>query len=119
MSADLRYLYRLNVLKGSGRKAAVPGYMVGGKTGTAQKVVNGRYSNTARLNSFLAAFPIDDPQYVVLVMLDDPQRAKDGGGTTAGWNTAPTAGAVIRRSAALLGVEPRKDVGVNTLLVSN
>ncbi len=119
VSTDLRYLLRLNVLKGSGRRAAVPGYMVGGKTGTAQKVVNGRYSDTARLNSFLAAFPIDDPQYVVLVMLDDPQRAKEGGGTTAGSNAAPTVGAIIRRSAALLGVEPRKDEGVESLLVSN
>ncbi len=119
VSQDLRYLFRLNVLKGSGRNAAVPGYMVGGKTGTAQKVVNGRYSNTQRLNSFLAAFPIDNPQYVVLVVLDDPQRAKEGGGTTAGSNAAPTVGAVIRRSAALLGVEPRKDEGVEALLVSN
>ncbi len=119
VSRDLRYLFRLNVEKGSGRRAAVPGYMVGGKTGTAQKVVNGRYSDTARLNSFLAAFPIDDPQYVVLVVLDDPQRAKEGGGTTAGSNAAPTVGAVIRRSAALLGVEPRKDDGVEALLVSN
>ncbi len=119
VSADLRYLFRLNVLKGSGRQARVPGYMVGGKTGTAQKVVNGRYSDTARLNSFLAAFPIDDPQYVVLVMLDDPQRAKEGGGTTAGSNAAPTVAAIIRRSAALLGVEPRKDDGVESLLVSN
>jgi cell division protein FtsI (penicillin-binding protein 3) len=119
VSRDLRYLLRLNVEKGSGRRAAVPGYMVGGKTGTAQKVVNGRYSDTARLNSFLAAFPIDDPQYVVLVVLDDPQAAKEGGGTTAGSNAAPTAGAIIRRSAALLGVEPRKDDGVEALLVSN
>ncbi len=119
VSRDLRYLFRLNVEKGSGRRAAVPGYMVGGKTGTAQKVVNGRYSDTARLNSFLAAFPIDDPQFVVLVVLDDPQRAKEGGGTTAGSNAAPTVGAVIRRSAALLGVEPRKDDGVEALLVSN
>jgi cell division protein FtsI (penicillin-binding protein 3) len=119
VSRDLRYLFRLNVLKGSGRQAAVPGYMVGGKTGTAQKVVNGRYSDTQRLNSFLAAFPIDDPQYVVLVMLDDPQRAKEGGGTTAGSNAAPTVGAIVRRSAALLGIEPRKDDGVQALLVSN
>ena len=119
VSRDLRYLLRLNVEKGSGRRAAVPGYLVGGKTGTAQKVVNGRYSDTARLNSFFAAFPIDDPQYVVLVVLDDPQAAKEGGGTTAGSNAAPTVGAVIRRSAALLGVEPRRDDGVEALLVSN
>ena len=118
-AGDLRYLFRLNVLKGSGRQAAVPGYMVGGKTGTAEKVVNGRYSDTQRLNSFLAAFPIDDPQYVVLVVLDDPQRAKEGGGTTAGSNAAPTVGrghpplggaargraAQGRRGSSLAGVE--------------
>ena len=119
VSQQLRYLFRLNVDQGSGKRAAVPGYMVGGKTGTAQKVINGRYSDTARLNSFLAAFPIDDPKFVVLVVLDDPQAAKEGGGTTAGSNAAPTVGAVIRRSAALLGIEPRKDDGVAALLVSN
>ena len=80
VSDELRYLFRLNVEKGSGRNADVPGYMVGGKTGTAQKVVNGRYSDNHRLNSFLAAFPIDDPQYVVLVVLDDPQAEKAGRG---------------------------------------
>jgi cell division protein FtsI (penicillin-binding protein 3) len=115
----LRYLFRLNVESGSGRAADVPGYMVGGKTGTAEKVVNGRYSANKRLNSFLAAFPIDKPDYVVLVVLDDPQAAKTGGGTTAGSNAAPTVAAIIRRSAALLGVEPRNDDLLSAQLVSN
>jgi cell division protein FtsI (penicillin-binding protein 3) len=114
----LRYLFRLNVEKGSGKSADVPGYMVGGKTGTAEKVVNGRYSGNHRLNSFLAAFPIDNPQYAVLVVLDDPQAEKQGGGTTAGSNAAPVVGAVIRRTAALLGVEPRNDSQLSALLVS-
>jgi cell division protein FtsI (penicillin-binding protein 3) len=118
-SDQLRYLLRLNVEKGSGRRADVPGYMVGGKTGTAEKVENGRYSATKRLNSFLAAFPIDDPRYVVLVVLDEPKAAKEGGGTTAASNAAPTVSAVIRRSAALLGVEPRAEDGIAALLVSN
>jgi cell division protein FtsI (penicillin-binding protein 3) len=118
-SAQLRYLFRLNVEKGSGKSAEVPGYMVGGKTGTAQKVVDKRYSDNHRLNSFLAAFPIDDPRYVVLVVLDDPQPEKPGAGATAGSNAAPTVGAIIRRSAALLGVEPRYDNGMTPLLVSN
>ena len=118
-SDQLRYLFRLNVEKGSGRQADVPGYMVGGKTGTAEKVENGRYSANKRLNSFLAAFPIDDPQYAVLVVLDDPQAEKQGGGTTAGSNAAPTVAAIIRRSAALLGVEPRNDDALSALLVSN
>jgi cell division protein FtsI (penicillin-binding protein 3) len=118
-SEKLRYLFRLNVEKGSGKSAEVPGYMVGGKTGTAQKVIDKRYSDNHRLNSFLAAFPIDDPRYVVLVVLDDPQPEKPGAGATAGSNAAPTVGAIIRRSAALLGVEPRYDNGMTPLLVSN
>jgi len=118
-SDQLRYLFRLNVEKGSGRRADVPGYMVGGKTGTAEKVENGRYSANKRLNSFLAAFPIDNPQYAVLVVLDDPQAEKQGGGTTAGSNAAPLVAAIIRRSAALLGVEPRNDNELSALLVSN
>jgi cell division protein FtsI (penicillin-binding protein 3) len=118
-SAQMRYLLRLNVEEGSGRQAAVPGYMVGGKTGTAEKVENGRYSANKRLNSFLAAFPMDDPQYAVLVVLDEPKAAKEGGGTTAGSNAAPTVGAIIRRAAALLGVEPRNDDELSAVLVSN
>src|SRR5262249_9519739 len=82
-SAQLRYLFSLNVEKGSGTRAAVPGYLVGGKTGTAEKVEGGRYSGTKRLNSFLAAFPMDDPQYAVLVVLDEPKPEKDGSAATA------------------------------------
>jgi cell division protein FtsI (penicillin-binding protein 3) len=118
VSDQLRYLFRLNVEEGSGKAAEVPGYMVGGKTGTAEKVENGRYSADKRLNSFLAAFPIDEPRYVVLVVLDDPQAA-DGGGTTAGSNAAPAVGAIIRRAAALLGVEPRRQNLAAAELVSN
>jgi len=118
-SDQLRYLFRLNVEKGSGKAADVPGYMVGGKTGTAQKVIDRHYSNNHRINSFLAAFPIDNPQYVVLVVLDDPQAEKQGAGTTAGSNAAPAVGEIIRRSAALLGVEPRTDKDLGDLLASN
>lgn len=118
----MRYLLRLNVEKGSGRRAEADGYRVGGKTGTAEKVEDGRYSASKRLNSFLAAFPMDDPKYVVLVVLDEPKPEKEGLGATAGSNAAPTVGAVIRRSAALLGVEPREieKVGkIGPLLASN
>ncbi len=118
-SEQMRYLFALNVEKGSGRRAAVPGYNVGGKTGTAEKIENGRYANDKRLNSFLAAFPMDDPQYVVLVTLDEPKSEKEGMGATAGLNAAPTAGAVIRRSAALLGVKPRTVAPDGVVLVSN
>ena len=71
----MRYLYRLNAEKGSGKQAEVPGYRVGGKTGTAEKVVNGRYSADKRFNAFLAAFPMDDPQFIVL---SDHRRAEAG-----------------------------------------
>ncbi len=106
-SATLRYLFRLNATEGSASKADVVGYRVGGKTGTAEKVVNGRYSKERRLASFIGAFPMDDPQYLVLVMLDEPKATKDTYGfATAGWNAVPTAGKIIERIAPMLGVEP-------------
>jgi len=118
-SAAMRYLLQTNVEKGGGTRAAVPGYLVGGKTGTAEKVENGRYVGNKRLNSFLAAFPMDDPQYVVLVTLDEPKPEKEGSAATAGLNAAPTVAAVIRRSAALLGVKPRTIDQNGIVLVSN
>ena len=105
-SDKMRYLFRLNAEKGSGKRADVEGYYVGGKTGTAEKVVNGRYSSSKRFNAFLAAFPINDPQYVVLTIIDEPQPAKGQVAATAGLNAAPTAGAIIRRVAPLLGMKP-------------
>ncbi|MGE0612892.1 MAG: peptidoglycan D,D-transpeptidase FtsI family protein, partial [Hyphomicrobiales bacterium] len=106
-SDQVRYLMRLNVTNGSGRRAEAEGYRVGGKTGTAEKVVNGRYSKSARLNSFLATFPVDAPEYVVFVMLDEPQAVEETGGeATAGLNAAPTVRRIIERSAPLLGVLP-------------
>ncbi|MDN5927966.1 MAG: penicillin-binding protein 2 [Hyphomicrobiales bacterium] len=116
-SAEMRYLMRLNVEKGSGRQAAVPGFLVGGKTGTADKVVNGRYAHNKNFDAFLAAFPIDDPQYVVLVILDEP-KPYGGWPATAGANCAPTAGAIIRRIAPMLGVEPEFGHDTQALLVS-
>ena len=117
-SASMRYLMRLNVKKGSGRRAAVPGFRVGGKTGTAEKVVNGRYSSSVRFNAFLSAFPIEDPEYVVLVIIDEPKPAEGQRSATAGLNAAPTVKAIIRRCAALLGVRPSFGEGDDALLVS-
>jgi cell division protein FtsI (penicillin-binding protein 3) len=102
----MRYLYRLNAEKGSGKRAQVPGYRVGGKTGTAEKVVNGRYASDKRFNAFVAAFPMDDPQYIVLTIVDEPKPEKPGMGATAGSNAAVIAANVIRRSAQMLGVKP-------------
>ena len=106
-SDEMRILMRDNVMEGSGRRAEVEGFRVGGKTGTAEKVVNGRYSNSVRFNAFLAAFPVDDPQYVVLVIIDEPKPEEGKHSATAGLNAAPMVGAIIRRSAAFLGVEPK------------
>ncbi len=109
-SRKLRYLYRLNVVKGTARKAKAEGYAVGGKTGTAEKVVGGRYSKQHRFNSFLGAFPMDDPRYVLVVSIDEPQPLKETFGyATSGWNAVPTAGKVVSRIAPLLGIRPRKD----------
>ena len=115
---NMRYLFRANVVSGSGSRANVPGFAVGGKTGTAEKVVNGRYAKNVRFNAFLASFPVDDPQYVVLAIVDEPKKAKEGCGVTAGCNAGVLAGNIIRRAGALLGVKPRFGKDGNALLVS-
>ena len=110
-SDKMRYLFRLNGEKGTAKKADVEGFYVGGKTGTSEKVVGGRYSKTKLLNTFTAVLPMDKPRYQVLIMLDEPQAiAETHGFATSGWNAAPTAGKVIARIAPLLGVEPRFDL---------
>lgn len=104
---NIRYLFRLNAEKGTAGKANVTGYRVGGKTGTAEKVVNGRYASDKLLNSFIGAFPMDKPRYAILVMLDEPKAAPGTYGfATAGWNAVPTAGKIIERIAPMLGIEP-------------
>jgi cell division protein FtsI (penicillin-binding protein 3) len=110
-SEKMRFLMRLNAEKGTASKADVKGYYVGGKTGTAEKVEHGHYSKTKVLTSFMAVLPADQPRYLLLVMLDDPQTASDTHGfTTSGWNAVPVGGNVIARVAPLLGIEPRLDL---------
>ena len=106
-SYRMRSLLRLVVMKGTGKKADAPGYRVGGKTGTAQKLINGRYSNTINITSFAGVFPMDDPRYVIVVMLDEPKATKETYGfTTAGWNVAPVVSRTVSRIAPMLGVAP-------------
>jgi cell division protein FtsI (penicillin-binding protein 3) len=110
-SEIMRYLMRLNVEKGTARQAEVPGYYIGGKTGTADKVVNGRYSKNKVLTDFMAVLPADQPRYLLLIMLDEPKATPETHGfTTSGWNAVPTGGAVVARIAPLLGIEPRMDL---------
>ena len=109
-SAAMLKLMRLNVLKGTGKRANAEGYRVGGKTGTAEKVVGRHYSANTLLTSFLSTFPTDAPEYLVLVMLDEPQRvAASSNQATAGTNAAPTAGKIIERIGPILGVAPRRE----------
>jgi cell division protein FtsI (penicillin-binding protein 3) len=117
-SDKMRYLMRLNVEKGSATRADVKGYYVGGKTGTSEKVVGGRYSKTKVLTSFTAVFPADQPRYLLLVMLDEPQVTSETHGfTTSGWNAVPVGGAIIGRIAPLLGIEPRFDLAPSDKLI--
>lgn len=102
----MRYLYTLNAEKGSARNARAPGYRVGGKTGTAEKVINGRYSKELNFNTFVAAFPMDDPQFLVFTIADAPHPEKPGMTDVAANNAGVIAGNIIRRSAAMLGVKP-------------
>ncbi|MEO6113034.1 MAG: penicillin-binding protein 2 [Sphingomicrobium sp.] len=108
-SYKMRALLRLVVTQGTGRKADAPGYRIGGKTGTAQKVIGGRYSNSINLTSFAGVFPMDEPRYVIVVMLDEPKAtAETFGFTTAGWNVAPIVSKTVSRIAPMLGVRPDK-----------
>ena len=109
-SDQMRYLMRLNVEVGSAKRAEVEGYFVGGKTGTSEKVERGRYSKNKLLTAFMGIFPSDKPKYLVLVMLDEPQREQGAAAATAGLNAAPVAGKIIARIAPLLGVEPRTNL---------
>ena len=121
-SAKMRYLLRLNAEKGSASKMAQQsaGYYAGGKTGTAEKVIGGRYSKTKLLTTFTGVFPMDDPHYLVLVMLDEPQAVPGTYGfATAGWNSGPTTGKIINRIAPLLGIMPRTDVPPVESLLTN
>ena len=107
----MRYLMRLNVEKGTATRANVMGYYVGGKTGTSEKVVGGRYSKTKVLTTFTAILPADKPRYLLLIMLDEPQgRPETHGFSTSGWNAVPVGAKVIERVAPLLDIRPRFDL---------
>jgi cell division protein FtsI (penicillin-binding protein 3) len=108
-SYKMRSLLRLVVTDGTGKKADAPGYRVGGKTGTAEKLVGGRYTSAAVVTSFAGVFPMDEPRYVMVMMLDDPKAtAETYGFHTAAWNIGPAFGVAVSRIAPLLGLAPDK-----------
>ena len=111
-SRDIRRLMRLVVDYGTGTHADIAGYHVGGKTGTAEKVqTGGKYNPDAKLASFIATFPIDNPRYIVLVMVDEPKGDKSTYGfATGGWISAPVVGHVITRMGPLLAMKPQYEM---------
>lgn len=117
-SARMRQLLRMIVSSGTGSHADAPGYRVGGKTGSANRVVNGRYSDTSVVATFAAAFPMDRPRYVVLVMIDRPPgNAYSLGQRTAAYTAAPVVRKVVQRIGPMLGVYPdaNHDVDISEL----
>jgi len=106
-SDTMRALMRMVVEEGTGKKAEAEGYLVGGKTGTAEKAVAGGYKKDALITTFVGAFPMDAPRYAVLVMLDEPHGNKATHGyAAAGWNAAPVVGRIVSQIAPMLGVMP-------------
>ena len=118
-SARMRQLLRLIVMYGTGRTADAPGYRIGGKTGTAEKPSAGGYAHHANITTFAAAFPMDNPQYVILAMMDEPQgSSKYPGVRTAAYTSAPVVKQVVTRIGPMLGILPdqRRDVDMSELM---
>lgn len=106
-SEKMRALMRLVVRRGTGRNADARGYLVGGKTGTAEKQINGAYKKKSLISSFVGAFPMNDPRYVVLVVLDEPKGTKRTFNyATGGWVAAPVVKKVVSKIGPMLGLAP-------------
>ena len=117
-SARMRQLLRMIVADGTGRKADAPGYRIGGKTGSAEKRSEGGYNKTSLVSTFAAAFPMDNPRYILITMLDEPQgSAETSFQRTAGWTAAPIVQKLVPRIGPMLGVIPdeHRDVDVSEL----
>ena len=118
-SARMRQLLRMIVSAGTGRSANAVGYRIGGKTGSAEKPEEGRYNKTSLVTTFAAAFPMDNPRYVVLTMMDEPKgNAQTFGLRTAAWTAAPVVKRVVERTAPMLGIMPdeQRDVDISDLM---
>jgi cell division protein FtsI (penicillin-binding protein 3) len=110
VSTNIRLLMRLVTTVGTGKFANTSGYLVGGKTGTADKEKGGRYAAHANLSSFVAAFPMSDPRYLILIMVDEPKpNATSHGYSTGGWVSAPAVGSIVERMAPLVGMQQIPD----------
>ena len=118
-SQEMRYIMRLNALEGSGTRMNkfAQGYRAGGKTGTAEKVVHGRYDTGHVLALFASVFPLDQPRYAMIVLVDNPHTEPGQGGHTAGWNAGEATGRIIARVAPMLGISPNFDPMLDSELV--
>jgi cell division protein FtsI (penicillin-binding protein 3) len=106
----MRQLLRLVVTEGTGSKAEAKGYRVGGKTGTAEKIVDGRYDKKKKLSSFVGVFPMDAPRYAIYIVVDEPQGHKGTWGyATGGWVAAPPVSRIVSSMGSILGIAPARD----------
>ncbi len=118
-SARMRQLLRMIVVDGTGKKADAEGYRVGGKTGSAEKPGVGGYDRNLVVATFAAAFPMDNPRYVVIAMVDEPKgTAETAFQRTAGWTSAPIVRKTVTRIGPMLGIMPdmKRDVDVSELM---
>ena len=108
-SDQVRTMLRKTVVKGTAKLTDIPGYAVGGKTGTADKQKpGGGYHKDKVMANFAGAFPMDDPRYVIVVSLDEPvETSGTEARRTAGWTAVPVTAEIIRRVAPLLGLRPQ------------
>lgn len=107
-SEAIRYLMRLNAEVGSAAKANIPAYFVGGKTGTSNKVIDGRYSDDKVRNAFMGVAPADNPRYLFMTLLDEPKGLPETSGfRTSGWNAVPVTGTIMARTLPMLDIAPR------------
>lgn len=117
-SARMRQLLRMIVASGTGSRADAPGYRIGGKTGSAERVVDGSYVGNSVVATFAGAFPMDHPRYVVLVMIDRPPgNAYSMGQRTAAFTAAPVVRKVVQRIGPMVGIYPdeHRDVDISEL----
>jgi cell division protein FtsI (penicillin-binding protein 3) len=119
-SRQMRDLLRVVVAEGTGKSAEVPGYEVGGKTGTAEKAGKSGYREKALISSFIGVFPMRAPKYVVLVSVDEPKGIKETGGyATGGYVGAPSVKAIIEHIITLYGIQPVDPVAAAKLLAAS
>lgn len=117
-SSRMRQMLRMISLYGTGRNADAKGYRVGGKTGSAEKAGAGGYNKTSLVSSFAAAFPMDAPRYVVVVVVDEPKGTLASSfQRTAAFTAAPVVGRLVPRIGPMLGVQPdeSRDVDISDL----